>query len=349
MNLSPFDIQASFEQWHLFNEIITSEKVKSQIRYIPGTLSLAQFGLDDRDFQELGRGVHAIYHIGAHVSLLKAYSDLKSLNVGSVLDVIKLAKLGSHRTEIHYLSTWSVPHLQSWRDSRCESSSIDITETSPAKYLPSGGEELGYFKSRWVAEMLLSEAAHRGFPVTIYRSSAMTSNITSDLSTPDDNLTQNMVLRMIEVASVPDMEASGPEFAIDFVPIDYLTSVMAHLSSSDAVGPPKRLTYYHIGNPSPLKLRDLPGVITRIRNDGLEGRAVPLSDWIKSLRASAGDADEKSQLEIAVLEQVFGLGHTMFSLDGSRTKAALQKTSILIECPAIDENYLSRLFRDWRT
>ena len=255
VKLSPFDIQASLEQWRLFNETVTSEKVESQIHCIPGTLSFAQFGLDDQSFQELGRSVHSIYHIGGHVSLLKTYSDLKRLNVGSTLEVIKLAKLGRHRTEIHYLSTWSVPHLQSWTKSTGESLSIDITETSPRKYQPAGGEELGYFKTRWVAEMLLNEAANRGFPVTIYRSSAITSNITSSLSTPGDNLTLNMVLRMIEVGSVPALGASHPEFAIDFITIDYLTSVMACLSSSDAVGPPKRVGYYHIGNPCPLKFR----------------------------------------------------------------------------------------------
>ena len=347
VKLSPFDIQASLEQWRLFNETVTSEKVESQIHCIPGTLSFAQFGLDDQSFQELGRSVYSIYHIGGHVSLLKTYSDLKRLNVGSTLEVIKLAKLGSHRTEIHYLSTWSVPHLQSWTKSPGESLSIDITETSPRNYQPAGGEELGYFKTRWVAEMLLNGAANRGFPVTIYRSSAITSNITSSLSAPGDNLTLNMVLRMIEVGSVPALGASHPEFAIDFITIDYLTSVMARLSSSDAVGPPKTVGYYHIGNPCPLKLRNFPAIISRIRNDGVRGSSAPLADWIQSLRAAASGSgdEEKSQLEIAVLEQFLSLGHTMFSLDGARTKAALEKISSVVECPAVDEQYLSRLSR----
>ena len=344
----PFDIQAGLKQWHLFNETITSEKVDSQIHCVPGTLSLAQFGLDKQSFQELGRSVDSIYHIGGHVSLLKAYSDLKRLNVGSTLDVIELAKLGSHRTEIHYLSTWSVPHLQSWTKATGETISIDITETSPAKYQPTGGEELGYFKTRWVAEMLLNEAANRGFPVTIYRSSAITSNITSNLSTPDDNFTQNMVLRMIEVGSVPALGTSHPEFAIDFITIDYLTSVMAHLSSSDVVGPPKRIGYYHIGNPCPLKLRNFPAIISRIRNDGVKGCTVPLAEWIVSLRAAASGSvdEEKSQLEITVLEQFLSLGHTMFSLDGTQTKAALEKMNTVIECSVIDEKYVKCLSRD---
>lgn len=350
VKLIPFDIQASFEQWHLFNETITSEKVESQVRCVPGTLSLARFGLDDQSFQELGRSVQSIYHIGGHVSLLKTYSDLKRLNVGSTLDVIELAKLGSHRTEIHYLSTWSVPHLQSWKNSQRENRSIDITETSPAQYQPGGGEELGYFKSRWVAEMLLNEAANRGFPVTIYRSSAVTSNINSNLATPEDNLTQNMMLSMIEAGSVPDLETRSPEFAIDFIPIDYLASVMTHLSSSDVVGPPEGIAYYHIGNPSPLKLRDLPAIITQIRDDGVKGSVVPLSEWVTSLASAAsgggGGDDETSQLEKTVLKQFLDLGHTMFSLDGARTKAALKKTGSVVECPAVDEKYLGRLFRD---
>lgn len=346
VKIIPFDVQASFEQWHLFTETITPERAKSQIRYVPGTLSLTQFGLDDQSFKELGRSVQSIYHIGGHVSLLKTYSDLKRLNVGSTLDVIELAKHGSHRTEIHYLSTWSVPHLQSWKTSQRDNSAIDTTERSPARYRPGGGEELGYFKSRWVAEMLLNEAANRGFPVTIYRSSAVTSNLASNLSTPDDNLTHNMVLSMIEIGSVPDLDTSGPEFTIDFVPIDYLISVMTHLSSSDAVGAPERVAYYHIGNPSPLKLRDLPAIITRIRDDGVQGSVVPLSEWVTAIHAANGGDDETTQLEKTALKQFLDLGHTMFSLDGAKTKEALEKTETVVECPALDEKYLGRLFRD---
>lgn len=350
VKLIPFDIQASFEQWHLFDETITSAKVESQIRCVAGTLSLAQFGLDKQTFQELGRSVQSIYHIGGHVSLLKTYGDLKRLNVGSTLDVINLAHYGSNRTEIHYLSTWSVPHLQSWTKFQHENSSIDNTETGPAKYQPGGGEELGYFKSRWVAEMLLNEAANRGFPVSIYRSSAVTSNITSKLSTPDDNLTQNMVLKMIEIGSIPDLGTSSPEFAMDFIPVDYLVSVMTHLSGSDEVGTPGGLAYYHIGNPSPLKLHDLPALIAQIRDDGVNGTVVPLSEWIASLSSGTGDGsagdDETAQLERTVLKQFLDLGHRMFSLDGTQTKAALEKVGSVLECPAVDERYLGRLFQD---
>lgn len=344
--ISSLDIRTGLEKWHLFTETVTPERVKSQIRYVPGTLSLTHFGLDDQSFRALGRSVQSIYHFGGQVSLLKTYSDLKRLNVGSTIDVIGLAKHGSHRTEIHYLSTWSVPHLQSWKTSQCDNSAIDITENSPASYRPGGGEELGYFKSRWVAEMLLNEAANRGFLVTIYRSSAVTSALASNLSTPDDNLTHNMVLSMIEAGSVPDLDTSGPAFAIDFIPIDYLVSVMTHLSGSDVVGAPDGLAYYHIGNPSPLKLRDLPAIITHIRDDGVRGSVVPLSEWLTAIRAAKGGNDETAQLETTVLKQFLNLGHTMFSLDGAKTNKALEKTGIVVECPAVDEKYLGRLFKE---
>lgn len=344
--MTPFDIGASFEQWHLFTEKVTPERVKSQIRYVSGTLSLTHFGLDDQSFRELGRSVQSIYHIGGQISLLKTYRDLKRLNVGSTIDVIEMAKHGSHRTEIHYLSTWSVPHLQSWKTSRLDNSTVDITESSPASYQPGGGEELGYFKSRWVAEMLLNEASNRGFPVTIYRSSAVTSSLASNLSTPDDNLTQNMVLSMIEAGSVPDLDTSGPEFAIDFIPIDFLVSVMTHLSSSDAVGAPGNLAYYHIGNPYPLNLRDLPTIMTQIRDDGVQGSVVPLSEWLTATHVAKGGDEETTQLEKTVLKQFLDLGHTMFSLDGTKMREAMHKTGTVAECPAVDEKYLSRLFRD---
>ena len=367
VQIIPFDIRSSFEQWHLLNDPRTSERLDSQVRCVPGTLSLAQFGMDDQSFQKLGRSVQSIYHVGGHVSLLKSYSDLKRLNVGSTLEVIELAKHGSHRTEIHYLSSWSVPHLQSWKTSHRDTPTIETAERSPAAYRPGGGEELGYFKSRWVAEMLLDEAARRGFPVTVYRSSAVTSDLASNLATPDDNLTQNMILSMIRAGSVPDLGTSagaGPEFSIDFIPIDYLVSVMTHLSRIriDAiVGTPEQKTgaaYYHIGNPSPLKLRELPAIMPMIRDDGVRGSVVPFAEWIASVDAARGasssssaaaaaddDSDDSFQLEKTVFRQFLQLGHVMFSLDGTRTKEALRRSGEVLECPPVDERYLSRLFR----
>ena len=348
VQLIPFDLSSSFDQWKLCSDYITPDTLQKRVRYIPGTLSMTHFGLDDYAFQHLGRNIQAIYHVGVQVSLLKTYTDLKRLNVGSTLDIIELAHYGRSRTEIHYLSTWSVSHLQSWSTSCRTKAEIDTTETSPSHYTPGGGEELGYFKSRWVAEMLLNEAADRGFQVSIYRASAVTATKATQLPTQSDNLTRNMVLDMIELGIVPDLGDPTPNFSLDFVTVDYLASVMAQLSSVDitATAAQENLKYYHIGNPAPLRLSALPSLIPKVRRDGAPGAIVPLSEWALRVRERAG-GDDQAQLEMSVLKEFLDLGHVMFSLDSTRTRQALEKVRAdngsMVECPPVDEVFLRTL------
>jgi thioester reductase-like protein len=363
------ELSEAFDQWNLFKPSITRETLTSRTRCVPGTLAEAHFGLNNQDFQMLGRNAQSIYHLGGHTSLLKTYTDLKRANVGSTLDVIELACQGQRLTEIHYLSTWSVPHLQAWSVTKRTHNTIDLSEVAPSHYQPSCSDKFGYFKSRWVAEMLLSEAATRNIPVTIYRASAITAGTTAagaKVTTPNDNFTHNMILDTIELGIVPDFHLLDPPFAIDFIPIDYLTSTLALLSSGtintsssdfpvmkDAKNQPK---YYHISNPAPLKLRDLPALMAKIRSDGTRGSTVPVAEWTRKMRERASDCSSidkaRRQMEWKVFEQYLDLGHTMFSLDTKATTEALGKldggainSSVFLSCPPVDEMYLGNLFR----
>ena len=340
VELIPFDLSATFEQWQLFSDSLTEDTLRSRTSCVPGTLTVPHFGLDEQSFLELGRSVQAIYHCGGQVSLLKSYHDLKRTNVGSTLDLIELAGYGDHVAEIHYLSTWSVLHLQSWSHTKRSLSSIDITETSPSHFEPGGGESLGYFKSRWVAEMLLNEAAKRGFPVSIYRASAFTASTVGGVATPDDNFTHNMILGMIKTGLVPDVKTAGPEYAIDFLPIDYLAGVIARLSTGDLKHVDNVAAYYHISNPNPLPLRSLPTLMTKIRDDGAAGSVISMSDWTHKMREQNGSEDQ-AQIQWTVFKEFVDIGHTMFSLDATSTKEALMTLGDDGKrCPPVDEVYL---------
>lgn len=347
VELVPFDLSATFEQWNLFSDKITQGTLDSRTHCVPGTLSSAHFGLDDKHFQELGRSVQAIYHFGGQVSLLKTYHDLKRLNIESTLGLVELARHGTHLTEIHYLSTWSVPHLQSWSTSKRTQSSIELGETSPAHFQPGGGEELGYFKSRWVAEMLLDEAARRGFPISIYRASAVTASLTTDTATPEDNFTHNMILGMIKMGQVPDFDTEGPESSIDFIPIDYLTTTLARIANSDKVRDTfDKIAYYHIGNPAPLPLRALPALMAKIRDDGQEGEAIPSAEWVSQMRKAGGN-DEGAQIQWSVFKEFLNLGHSMFSIDDTNTREALETLGEgEVGCPPVNEVYLKTLLQN---
>ena len=194
--------------------------------------------------------------------------------------------------------------------------------------------------------MLLNEAAHRGFPVSIYRASAFTASSKGGVSTPDDNFTHNMILGMIETGVVPHVEAAGPEYTIDFIPIDYLVGVLARLSTGDLTRNEKVAAYYHINNPNPLPLSRLPTLMTKIRDDGAEGTLVSMSDWTKQMRDQNGN-EEQAQIQWTVFKEFVDVGHTMFSLDASSTTKALKSLGDDGEsCPPVDEKYLKGMISE---
>lgn len=183
--------------------------------------------------------------------------------------------------------------------------------------------------------------------MSIYRSSAITASKKSRPAALEDNFTHNMVLDMITSGKIPKMDHEGPSFSLDFVPIDYLISTLLNLSTSDLVRSDcKAATYYHIGNPSPLKLSALPGLLPKIRDDGLAGEMLPVGDWAQVMYERA--VDEKKQIEWAVFKEYLDLGHNMFSLDNTRTNEALKKSGDQrpkVDCAPVDEMFLREMLK----
>ena len=135
-NVAYDDLFKVLEHYELTNDLVTKTTVMEKTRLVPGNLKAPHFGLDDKAFQQLGESVRAIYHLGGAVSLLKSYDDLKPMNVNAALDIIELAGHGTHATEIHHLSTWSVPHLQTWEHASRTRDSIIIDENAADHFKP---------------------------------------------------------------------------------------------------------------------------------------------------------------------------------------------------------------------
>ena len=79
----------------------------ARIVAIPGDLSLPKGGLDDATWNSLAREMDAIYHCAACVNMVLSYPDMRAMNVGSGLTLLKLACEGK-RKALHNASTLSV-------------------------------------------------------------------------------------------------------------------------------------------------------------------------------------------------------------------------------------------------
>ncbi|KOS23077.1 Nonribosomal peptide synthetase 14 [Escovopsis weberi] len=335
---------------------VSEEHVRTRVKVVPGQLNEANFGLSKSAFRELGQSVQAIYHLGGHVSLLKTYSSLKSTNVTPIFDIIRLSGMGAQLSDIHYLSTWSVPHLQTWKASKRTQEECIAAEVDSAHFEPPAEDESGYFKTRWVAENLLTKAAQRGFPVSITRASAVT-GASGGQGTLDagDEFTMRIVISMIESGVVPQIGSpSDPSFAVDVIPVDWLVSNLLTLTSRRAAlgsEGPSAPQIYHINNPRPLKLVDLAPMIEELRPEAGPARVVTMQEWFADMDAGAkGGDDAAGLLKSAVLKQYLSTGVVMFSLDSTRTRDILESLSPRATegCPAVDKDFMNALWQRMR-
>ncbi|GJN76281.1 putative Hybrid PKS-NRPS biosynthetic cluster [Purpureocillium lilacinum] len=353
------------EKHDLLKGILTADHVSARIKCVPGSLDQPGFGLSKSVFRELGSAVQAIYHLGGHVSLLKTYSALKPYNVSPIFDIIRLSSIGSQLSDIHYLSTWSVPHLQTWSVSKRTREGYVVGEEDSTHFTPPTEDESGYFKTRWVAENLLVKAAQRGFPVTITRASAVTAAAQgTGVLDAGDEFTMRIVVSMIESGMVPQIgRADQPSFAVDVIPVDWLASnlfaltsqreALAHVDASTLYTAPQ---IYHVTNPRPLRLEDLPQIIADLRPGSSQQQQpgsskaaglVPLEEWLGSMETAEGEDAAGQLVRSAVIKQNLSTGSVMFSLDNARTMAVLDALNpgVVEACPAVDAEFLNGLWK----
>jgi thioester reductase-like protein len=351
-NIESTAVISELYKYGLINENLSEKDVVSRIVCLQGSLSKPSFGLTKSAFKELGRAVEVIYHLGGHVSLLKTYTFLKPVNVLPIFDLIRLSGIGDHLSEIHYLSTWSVAHLQSWTTSKRTRPDYVTTEEDMSHFTPPIDDEYGYFKTRWVAENILYQAAARGFPITVTRASAVTGSSHNGTLDPGDEFTLRMILSMVETGMVPQIgSASQPSFAVDVVPVDYLASGFFALTSEKSALTSLVSTkphIYHINNPKPLKLKDLPEMVAKLRADGQRAQSVTLDQWLSAMESMGGGDDAAGAVvRTTVLKEYLSTGHVMFSLDSSKTATLLDTLVPGFEkrCPPVDAEFLGMLWR----
>ncbi|KAI4105286.1 MAG: hypothetical protein L6R37_002834 [Teloschistes peruensis] len=334
------------ERYGLLSENLTEESILSRVRCVPGVLTKPHFGLEAPSFQDLGQRIQAIYHFGGQISLLKTYSDLKPLNVSPVLDIIELAACGKDLTRIHHLSTWSVPHLQTWSAAKRTRSKIAISESTSAHFSPPATDDFGYFKTRWVSEMLMTQASERGLAVSIYRASAVTGSTLTRVPEPPDDFIRRMVMGMIDSGSIPKVGDAELPFAIDFIPVNYLVANLYKLSTGNVQSstPPRHgePPIYHLGNPKPLPLSRLPRLMSEIRGDETVGGSVGLEKWFEGILEHANEDDG---LRWSLLRDYLRMGHVMFALDDEETNRMIQAVGGELDIPAVDARYLRSMWK----
>ncbi|CAO1604864.1 hypothetical protein XANCAGTX0491_008405 [Xanthoria calcicola] len=307
-------------------------------------LSEPNLGLSQENMAAIKSKVHAIYIMDSDVSLLKNYADLRPSNVDSLKFLVSLATAdggaASQPMAIHYLSTWGVPHLQSWTDTKSATAAqIRTDEIEMAHMVPGSDGSLGYLKARWVCEKILCEAATRaGVPVTIYRA-CMCGGATSSATPLDpDDVNRRILEGILQTGLVPDF-GSDRGGGMSWIDADFL------VASISALGRPRRQAgekaetaarIYHVvsdAHVSYAELADLLGV-------SYEGRPLVVVEpvrWFEALRARG---EPEMRMHAEVLETWKRAGWLPFQLDATSTLARLREEGIVP--PIVDKNFIMK-------
>jgi hybrid polyketide synthase/nonribosomal peptide synthetase ACE1 len=129
-----------------------------------GDLSLPRCGLSETEATSIFSSAEAIIHNGADVSFLKSYRSLKSPNLSSTKNLVRLAL--PRGIPFHFVSTATVGKFNK---------SDSLAPESLASFVPSPSVADGYAASKWASEVFLEKVQDQfGLPVSIHRPSSIT-------------------------------------------------------------------------------------------------------------------------------------------------------------------------------
>ncbi|MBW4490244.1 MAG: amino acid adenylation domain-containing protein [Trichocoleus desertorum ATA4-8-CV12] len=302
---------------------IWQEEWRDRIVAIPGDLAQPDLGLSAVQWQFLAETLDAIYHNGAWVHHALPYASLRDANVVGTETVLRLA-CQHHTKPVHLISTSSVfaPTEKGGVQTIWEQD-IPSLETLPHN---------GYVQTKWVAERQVMNARDRGLPVAIYRPGRISGDSQTGVFNANDFLYQ-LIIGCVQLGSAPE-----GEMPIDFIPVDYVSQAIVHLSlQPTALG-----QAFHLVTPHPLSAEQL---IHKIRSLGYPLQRLPYSEWRSQLLEIAQHQPDHPLYPLIPMfppAKEAASSTATLEFDCRNTLAGLAGTSI--HCPSISDSLLDTYF-----
>jgi thioester reductase-like protein len=227
---------------------------------IAGDLDQSAFGLSPERFARLADEVDAVGHLGAAVSHIAGYQQLRRTNVLGTLEVIRLASLGKPKL-IHFAS--SVAVFDASGDRKLE-------DQPPDDFAALHG---GYGQSKAVCERLLVHGRSRGLRATIYRIGPVAADVLTGAAVQRD------FVWLIAQTSLELGVAPRSDLNIYLTPIDFVARVMNRAMSGNLSN-----QTLHLVSPHSISFDEL---FDAAEAYGYEFSRVTPSEWVEQAKRTS--------------------------------------------------------------
>jgi hybrid polyketide synthase/nonribosomal peptide synthetase ACE1 len=244
-----------------------------KITYHVGDLSSPLLGLGVDDFCSLSGEVDVILHMGAARSFWDNYHVLRSTNVESIRELVKLA--APRRVPIHFISTVGVLP---------RNDDAYTSAGSAAENVPSQEGSDGYVASKWAGERILERSAQAlGVPSHVYRFlPALHSQSSQELMDDFTRLVDSLGL-------VPDMGVWRGR--VDLIPAAEVAhwlgeSVAKFTATVDADAAVAATQFCHYESPVTFHTDELSSHIGKYRANKKDLKSMPFLQWLGRCKAA---------------------------------------------------------------
>jgi thioester reductase-like protein len=195
-----------------------------------------------------------MYHSGAMVHHIYDYNTLRKANVGSTIELLKLASTGKKKI-YNFISTLGVA---STRDREGKILEVDTTDNPISSN--------GYVLGKWVCEKILSRAADKGLNINIFRPGNITGDSVNGICPGDKNHALLLMKSCIQMKAAPEWKRE-----IEMMPVDNLSSAIIKLSMESS-----GFNIYNMNNPLCLTWNQY---VDKIRNFGFDLNLYTYEKW----------------------------------------------------------------------
>ncbi|MCB5168441.1 thioester reductase domain-containing protein [Streptomyces bambusae] len=239
-----------------------------RVHIVPGDLASEGLGVAGPRWRRLRDEVDTIVHAGAYVHHLSAYERLKAANVEGTRALLALAAEGRPK-RFHHVSTLGIYGTAAAPRLLTEESPVDGARHTAAD---------GYVASKWVADMMVTEAAARGASARVYRLGRIWAESQGGAVNPDD-----MFCRVLVTSAGLGCHPAGGALGADLLPADVAARALVALAL--AADGPASGPVHHLHHPRQTGTEPFLRVLDGLR--GTRSEPVPLAEWLRRLRQAA--------------------------------------------------------------